>query len=182
MDYTKVSRFLCLILRHKPEEIGITLDEHGWANVNELIKGVSKQYKFDADILEEIVRTDNKQRYSFNEDHTKIRANQGHSVPVDVGLEAVKPPEYLYHGTAFKYMESIWKTGLVPKSRLYVHLSGDVETATNVGKRHGKPMIFRVRSKAMYDQGFIFYKSTNGVWLTKEVPAGFLEWAWEIKE
>ena len=175
MDYTYVSRFLCLILRHKPEEIGITLDEYGWANVEELIKGVAKKYKFNIDILEEIVRTDEKQRYSFNDDHTLIRANQGHSIPVDVELEAVEPPEYLYHGTAEKYIDSIEETGLIPKSRLYVHLSMDVETATNVGNRHGKPFIYRVCSGKMYRDGFIFYKSKNGVWLTKEVPVKYLE-------
>lgn len=175
MDYTHVSRFLCLILRHKPEEIGITLDEYGWANVEELIKGVSKKYKFDIDILEEIVQTDEKQRYSFNDDHTLIRANQGHSIPVDVELEAVEPPEYLYHGTAIKYVNSIRETGLIPKSRLYVHLSGDVETANNVGNRHGMPFIYRVCSGKMYRDGFIFYKSKNGVWLTKHVPVEYLE-------
>ena len=175
MDYTHVSRFLCLILRHKPDEIGITLDEYGWANVEELIKGVSKKYKFNIDILEEIVRTDEKQRYSFNEDHTKIRANQGHSIPVDVELEAIEPPEYLYHGTAVKYVDSIRETGLIPKSRLYVHLSVDKETAKNVGNRHGMPFVYRVCSGKMYRDGFIFYKSKNGVWLTKSVPVRYLE-------
>lgn len=175
MDYTHVSRFLCLILRHKPEEVGITLDEHGWANVKELVKGVSKKYKFDVDILEEIVRTDEKQRYSFNADHTKIRANQGHSIPVDVELEPIEPPEYLYHGTAWKYVDSIRKSGLIPKSRLYVHLSEDVETATNVGNRHGKPFIYRICSGKMHRDGFIFYKSRNGVWLTKSVPLEYME-------
>lgn len=175
MDYTHVSRFLCLILRHKPDEIGITLDEYGWANVEELVKRVSKKYKFNIDILEEIVRTDEKQRYSFNDDHTKIRANQGHSIPVDVELEAIEPPEYLYHGTGMKYVESIRETGLIPKSRLYVHLSVDKETAENVGNRHGMPFVYRVCSSKMYRDGFIFYKSKNGVWLTKSVPVRYLE-------
>lgn len=175
MDYTHVSRFLCLILRHKPDEIGITLDEYGWANVKELVKRVSKKYEFSIDILEEIVRTDEKQRYSFNDDHTLIRANQGHSIPVDVELEAIEPPEYLYHGTAVKYVDSIGENGLIPKSRLYVHLSVDVETARNVGNRHGKPFIYRVCSGKMHRDGFIFYKSKNGVWLTKKVPVEYLE-------
>jgi len=174
------SRYLCLILRHKPETIGISLDEHGWANVKDLIKGVNKTHKLDMEMLEEIVATDEKQRYSFNEDKTMIRANQGHSVNVDVELEEAVPPQYLYHGTATKYMDSIWKTGLVSKSRLYVHLSADTETATKVGERHGKPIVFRVRSKCMYLQGHKFYKSQNGVWLTKNVPVEFLEWMWEI--
>lgn len=175
MDYTKVSKFISLILRHKPEEAGITLDEHGWANVEELIDGVSKKYHINLDILEEIVRTDEKQRYSFNEDHTLIRANQGHSIPVDVELEVVEPPEYLYHGTGTKYVESIRRNGLIPKSRLYVHLSEDEETARDVGTRHGKPFIYRVCSGKMYRNGFIFYKSKNGVWLTKSVPVEYLE-------
>lgn len=178
MNLTKVSKYISLILRHKPETIGITLDAHGWANVKDLIKGVNKTYKLDMEMLEEIVATDDKQRYSFNEDKTMIRANQGHSVNVDVELEEVEPPKYLYHGTATKYMDSILKDGLIPKSRLYVHLSADVETAITVGERHGKPIIFRIRSKAMYDQGFKFYKSQNGVWLTKNVPSEFMYIMW----
>lgn len=180
MSTKDTSRYLCLILRHKPETIGIILDEHGWANVKDLIKGVNKTHKLDMEMLEEIVASDEKQRYSFNEDKTMIRANQGHSVNVDVELEEAVPPQYLYHGTATKYIDSIWKTGLVSKSRLYVHLSADTETATKVGERHGKPIVFRVRSRAMHDQGFKFYKSQNGVWLTKHVPVEFLEWMWEI--
>jgi putative RNA 2'-phosphotransferase len=175
MDYTKVSRYISLILRHKPETIGISLDEHGWANVKELIKGVSKKYPITVDILNEIVETDDKQRYSFNEDHTLIRANQGHSIQVDVELEEVEPPEYLYHGTGTKYVDSIWKEGLISKSRLYVHLSEDEETATDVGKRHGKPVIFRVLSGNMYRLGYKFYRSKNGVWLVDKVPVRFLE-------
>ena len=180
MSTKDTSRYLCLILRHKPETIGISLDEHGWANVKDLIKGVNKTHKLDMEMLEEIVATDEKQRYSFNEDKTMIRANQGHSVNVDVELEEAVPPQYLYHGTATKYMDSIWKTGLVSKSRLYVHLSADTETATRVGERHGKPMVFRIRSRCMYLRGHKFYKSQNGVWLTKNVPVEFLEWMWKI--
>lgn len=175
MNYTKVSRFISLILRHKPETIGISLDEHGWANVDELIKGTSNVYPITIDILEKIVETDDKQRYSFNDDHTLIRANQGHSIPVDVELEELEPPEYLYHGSGTKYLDSIWKEGLVSKSRLYVHLSGSVETATEVGKRHGNPVVFRVLSGNMYRLGYKFYKSKNGVWMVDKVPVRFLE-------
>jgi putative RNA 2'-phosphotransferase len=175
MDLTKISRFISLILRHKPEEIGIKLDEHGWAKVNELVRGVRVKYPdFNADILEEIVATDEKQRYSFDDTHKLVRANQGHSIPVDVELEQVEPPRYLYHGTATKYMDSIWKNGLVAKSRLYVHLSGDKNTAIDVGKRHGKPVVYRVRALDMHNQGFVFYRSENGVWLTERVPVEFL--------
>lgn len=171
---TDTSKFISLILRHKPETIGIALDEHGWANVEELIEGVSKTRKLDMETLERIVAEDEKQRYSFNEDKTLIRANQGHSIPVDVELEEVVPPETLYHGTGEKYIASIDAQGLIPKSRLYVHLSGDKETAAKVGARHGKPVIYIVRSGAMYRNGFKFYRSVNGVWLTKEVPVKYL--------
>ncbi len=175
MSLIKASRFMSLILRHKPESIGISLDEHGWADVEELIKGISKKYPFDMNILEEIVRTDDKERYSFNEDKTLIRANQGHSIPVDVELEIVDPPEFLWHGTGEKYTESIELIGLIPKSRLYVHLSVDEETAINVGKRHGKPVVYRIRSGEMKERGYVFYRSKNGIWLTKTVPSEFLE-------
>ena len=127
------------------------------------------------DMLEEIVRTDNKQRYSFNEDKTLIRANQGHSIPVDVELKKAVPPDILYHGTGEKYVSSIDKEGLLPKSRLYVHLSKDIETAENVGRRRGKEIVYRVKSGQMYWDGYKFYLSENGVWLTKEVPIKYLE-------
>ncbi len=170
-----ISKYISLILRHKPEEIGITLDEHGWANVSELIEGISKSHEFNMDMLEDIVATDNKQRYSFNEDHTLIRANQGHSIPVDVELEEVIPPEILYHGTGEKYVASIDQQGLIPKSRLYVHLSGDKETAVKVGQRHGNPVIYIVKSGDMNRDGIVFYRSVNGVWLTQAVPAKYLK-------
>lgn len=175
---TELSKFLSLILRHKPSAANIELDEHGWANVAELIAGINQadaSNDINMEKLEEIVRTDNKQRYSFNDDKTLIRANQGHSIPVDVELPEVEPPEYLWHGTATKYMESIDKEGLVPKSRLYVHLSGDQETATKVGKRHGKLLMYKVLSGRMAEDGYKFYRSVNGVWLTKAVPAEYLE-------
>lgn len=174
MNLTKVSKYLSLILRHKPEEAGITLDKHGWAKVEELINGIAKKYAFDMGMLEEIVATDEKQRYSFNADHTLIRANQGHSIQVDVELEELEPPEYLYHGTGMKYYDCIMKEGLIPKSRLYVHLSEDVDTAKTVGVRHGDPVVFCVDAKVMYNHGYKFYKSVNGVWLTERVPNEFL--------
>ena len=170
MDLTKTSKFISLILRHKPEEIGITLDEHGWANVNELIRGVN----IDMKTLEYIVTTDDKQRYSFNEDKTLIRANQGHSIPVDVELEEMRPPEFLWHGTGEKYEQYILRDGLIPKSRLYVHLSSDTQTAITVGKRHGNVVLFRVDALKMYEDGHKFYLSKNGVWLTKRVPTSYL--------
>lgn len=168
---------MSLILRHKPEVIDISLDRHGWASVEKLIDGINKTdgYSIDMQMLEEIVRTDNKQRYSFNEDHTLIRANQGHSINVDVELVEKEPPEILFHGTGEKFVEVIRKEGLIPKSRLYVHLSKDEETAEKVGSRHGKPHIFTVKSGEMFRAGYKFYISENGVWLTKSVPAGYLE-------
>ena len=170
----ETSRYISLILRHKPEVIGITLDEHGWADVDALIAGVSKTHPLDMNILKRIVAEDEKQRYSFNEDRTLIRANQGHSIPVDVELEEIIPPEILFHGTGEKYTASIDEQGLIPKSRLYVHLSEDKETAHKVGQRHGRPVIYEVKSGEMHDDGFVFYRSVNGVWLTKEVPVKYL--------
>ena len=174
MSYKETSKFISLILRHKPETIGISLDEHGWANIDELICGVSKTHLLTMEILERIVTEDEKQRYSFNEDKTLIRANQGHSIPVDVELEEVQPPEFLYHGTGEKYVESIDKQGLIPKSRLYVHLSPDEDTARKVGSRHGKPVIYIVKSGEMYRNREKFFRSVNGVWLTKNVAVQYL--------
>ena len=168
------SKFISLILRHRPDAIGITLDEHGWADVKALIAGVSKTRPLTMEDLEESVRTDEKQRYSFSDDHTLIRANQGHSVPVDVELEQVPPPAVLYHGTGEKSVPSILREGLLPMSRLYVHLSGDENTARRVGSRHGRPVIFRVDAGRMAADGYAFYLSQNGVWLTKRVPVPYL--------
>ena len=172
----KTSRFISMILRHKPEVIGITLDEHGWADVSDLISGINAtgNHYLDMESLEEIVRNDEKQRYSFNEDHTLIRANQGHSIQVDVELEEMEPPAVLYHGTREKYTSSIDDQGLIPKSRLYVHLSSDEETARKVGSRHGKPVIYTVDCRAMYTDGYRFFLSANHVWLTKEIPPRYL--------
>lgn len=174
----RLSKFISMILRHKPEVIGITLDEHGWADVNELIKGINEtgeEVEFSKAILEKIVKTDKKQRYSFSQDKTLIRANQGHSIPVDVELEKKEPPKVLYHGTGIKSVKAIQEQGLLPMERLYVHLSTDVETATNVGKRHGTPVIFKVNAEQMQKDSYDFFQSVNGVWLTKEVPAKYLE-------
>lgn len=175
-ELTDTSRFISLILRHKPETIGAALDRHGWMDVDTLIDGINRSglHHLDRNILEMIVREDEKQRYSFNEAHTKIRANQGHSVAVDVELKECNPPEILFHGTGEKYRKSIDEQGLIPKSRLYVHLSEDAETARKVGARHGKPFIYLVLSGLMKKDGFQFYLSANGVWLTKKVPPEYL--------
>lgn len=146
-----------------------------WADVDELIAGIAQKKKFNREILEEIVRTDKKQRYSFSEDGTKIRANQGHSIPVDLELQPIEPPDVLWHGTAEKYAASIEKTGLRPGNCMYVHLSADIETAVAVGQRHGRPIVYKVKNSQMYRDGFYFYRSVNGVWLTLGVPEVYLE-------
>lgn len=170
------SKFISLILRHHPEAAGITLDGNGWADVGALIDGVNAtgRHRLTPALLEEIVRTDEKGRYSFNADHTHIRANQGHSIIVDVELEARTPPPVLYHGTGEKYVASIDWQGLLPRGRLYVHLSKDIETARNVGSRHGRPVVYRVDAPRMAADGHTFFISANGVWLTKSVPAKYL--------
>lgn len=177
MEKDRLSKFISLVLRHKPDAAGIKLDSHGWADVEELIRGINQTgRKIDMTVLEEIVRMDEKQRYSFNEDRTKIRANQGHSIPVDVELKKAVPPEFLYHGTADRFEDRIKKEGLKPMSRLYVHLSKDIDTALKVGRRHGgRPVIFRIHSGYMYKNDIPFYLSENGVWLTKKVPPEYIE-------
>ena len=175
MSKNAISKYISLILRHKPETIGIELDEHGWADVDDLIIGINRTYPLTREELEEIVRTDEKQRYSFDESHTMIRANQGHSIPVDVELKEMKPPTYLYHGTGEKYVFAINEQGLIPKSRLYVHLSEDYDTAVKVGTRHGKAMVYRIDAKQMEKDGFTFYRSVNGVWLVKSVPVEYMK-------
>ncbi len=175
MSLTETSKYISLILRHKPDVIGITLDEHGWADVDQLIEGVNKTHPLTRQMLAEIVRTDEKQRYSFNEDQTKIRANQGHSIPVDVELAEEIPPAVLYHGTGEKYVSSIDCQGLLAKSRLYVHLSKDIPTALKVGRRHGRPVIYQIDCRQMVKDGYKFYLSANGIWLTAHVPPAYLK-------
>lgn len=180
MTDTEISKYMALLLRHKPESAGLVLDEHGWADVTEFLACIAENKEpISFDRLCEIVKNDNKQRYSFNEDKSKIRANQGHSIKVDVELKTAIPPEYLYHGTAERFTQSIDEQGLLRKSRLYVHLSKDTETARKVGIRHGKPFIYRVKSGEMSRDGYIFYLSENGVWLTETVPVQYLEKSWE---
>lgn len=176
MSVTRISRFISLVLRHKPEEAGIKLDNHGWADVADLIHGVDKRYPgFDMSLLEYIVDTDNKQRYSFNSDKTKIRANQGHSIPVDLEFEEKIPPEILYHGTATKYLDSILNTGINKQTRQYVHLSDNIDTAIKVGKRHGNCVVLKIDTVSMIKNNYKFYQSENKVWLTDHVPVEYIE-------
>jgi len=166
----RLGRFLSLVLRHDPSAAGIALDEHGWADVSELLAGVNRTgRKIDLPTLERIVRENNKRRYSFNEDHTKIRANQGHSVQVDVELKEMEPPKYLYHGTASRFFPSIQAEGIRKMSRQYVHLSSDFATAVTVGRRHGAPMVITIDAEAMARDGITFYRSENGVWMCEWV-------------
>lgn len=167
-----LSKFLSLILRHKPETIGITLDENGWANVEELLQKINKVGRtINFETLEKVVRENDKQRFSFNEDKTKIRANQGHSIQVDVELEQKVPPNFLYHGTIERNANSIAAKGILKGSRLYVHLSADIDTAQKVAtRRKGNPIIYKISALAMHEDGFTFYQSKNGVWLTEFVP------------
>jgi len=167
----KISKFISLVLRHRPEEIGLILDEYGYMSTSDLIKGINeKGYKVTFIDIERIVKEDDKQRYSFNDDKTKIKANQGHSVNINLELKSIEPPNVLYHGTATRFSESICKEGIKKQNRQYVHLSADIETATKVGKRHGELVVFRVNSQQMYEDGCEFYLSENKVWLTDYVP------------
>lgn len=174
-QHVKASKMLACALRHKPEEFGLELDEHGWAQVGPLIGNMQGKVEFSREILEHIVATDPKGRYEFDADHARVRARQGHSVPVDVELERRDPPAVLYHGTAAKTVGAIMREGLKPMSRLYVHLSPDRATAAKVGSRHGAPIVLEVDAAAMATEGREFYLSRNGVWLTGPVEPRFLK-------
>jgi putative RNA 2'-phosphotransferase len=174
-NLVKLSKFLSLILRHKPETIGLTLDENGWADVAQLIYLANQnQTPLTQNLLEEIVATNDKQRFSFNQDKSKIRANQGHSLVIDLALIAQEPPACLFHGTAIRFIESIQERGLVAGSRQHVHLSLDRTTAIKVGERHGKPVVLKIWANKMHLAGFEFFQSDNGVWLTKHVPTEYI--------
>ena len=182
-NLTKISKYMSLILRHRPEVIGLTLDPHGWADVKALIRGIQGKYpEFNRKTLEEIVESDEKQRYSFDQNGMRIRANQGHSVHVDVDMEEMDPPEILYHGTGRKSLSSILEKGLLPGNRLFVHLSKDTETARKVGRRHGDPVVFIVHAGQMAKDGYTFRLSANGVWQIPEVPVKYLELTYEDPE
>jgi len=170
----KTSKFLSLVLRHKPEVINLTLDKQGWASVAELIEKAQPQLVLTFESIQHLVTTNDKQRFSLSADKRYIRANQGHSIQVDLQLQPTEPPTVLYHGSATRFLASIKQGGLVPKQRQYVHLSSDIKTATAVGKRYGKPVIIEVAATNMYQQGFEFFLSENGVWLTAQVPVDFL--------
>jgi putative RNA 2'-phosphotransferase len=169
---TKISKRLSYILRHAPDSVGLTLDENGWANVHDLMTKFGSPLSIED--LKEVVETNEKKRFAFNDDLTKIRASQGHSIEIDLAYQPTTPPEFLFHGTATRFIESIKKDGLVKGSRHHVHLSLDEVTARKVGARHGSPVILTLKSKEMYEAGYVFYVSENDVWLTEHVPTRFI--------
>lgn len=175
-DDIRTSKFLSLVLRHQPKSIGIVLDENGWTDVGTLIEKTQKSgIPLDFERLKHIVDTNEKKRFAFNSDFTKIRASQGHSVEVDLGYTSQKPPAVLYHGTTDSALSSIMQTGIEKRKRHHVHLSKDQETAIKVGQRHGKAVILQVLAEKMFEEGFQFFLSENGVWLTDEVPVRFIK-------
>ena len=171
----KVSKYLSKHLRHQPARIGLTLEPGGWVGVDTLLDACARNHMpLSREQLNEVVAGNNKQRFAFDETGTRIRANQGHSVEVDLQLEPTVPPDVLYHGTGHQTAEAIRREGLQKMRRHHVHLSRDVETATNVGARHGRPVVFVIDARAMHDAGHTFYVSENSVWLTEDVPPAFL--------
>jgi putative RNA 2'-phosphotransferase len=173
----RISKFLSLVLRHKPETIGLALDPEGWAEVDELlVKAQRAGVSLNKDLLRQVVAQNDKQRFSLSADGRRVRANQGHSIPVDLGLEPRVPPPLLFHGTAARFLPSIKRQGLVPGTRNHVHLSPDERTALRVGQRHGNPLVLTIQAGRMHRQGHPFYLAANGVWLTEKVPAEYIVW------
>lgn len=171
-----LSKFLSLVLRHQPERIGLLLDQNGWASLEDLIHLANKQgWQLTQAAIEEVVATNEKQRFSLSEDGKRIRANQGHSIAVDLNLLAVTPPEWLFHGTVERFLPSIRLQGLQRGKRLQVHLTADVAVAGDVGARRGVPVVLSVASGAMFRAGYVFYQAENGVWLTEAVPLVFIK-------
>lgn len=177
MDRSLVStsKFLSLVLRHRPDSIGLALDEQGWVDIGELINASAKHgRKLDLDLILRVVHENDKQRFALCPEARRIRANQGHSVPVELQLEPTKPPDILYHGTVAPFLDSIRASGLIRGVRQHVHLAADIGTATIVGKRRGEPVILEIAAGRMHANGLPFYLSQNGVWLTDHVPPEYL--------
>lgn len=169
------SKFLSYVLRHKPETIGLALDSEGWVEIDYLIRLANGHgTKLTRELLIEVVATSDKKRFALSSDCSRIRANQGHSFQVDLNLQPQTPPQILFHGTATRFAPSIRAQGLVAGSRQYVHLSVDRETALQVGKRYGKPLLLEVEALAMSRSGHEFFISANGIWLTRAVPTIYL--------
>jgi putative RNA 2'-phosphotransferase len=173
--HVHISKFLSRVLRHRPQQIGLTLDEAGWTPVADLLAACDRQgFPFSLAELQAVVADNDKARFAFSADGTLIRANQGHSIPVNLGYTPLAPPDSLFHGTAMRFLTSIQQQGLVKGRRHHVHLSPDVETARRVGQRHGEPVVLQVASGAMHRDGHVFYQSANGVWLVEAVPPHYL--------
>uniref|UniRef100_A0AAU3GTV2 Probable RNA 2'-phosphotransferase n=1 Tax=Streptomyces sp. NBC_01401 TaxID=2903854 RepID=A0AAU3GTV2_9ACTN len=165
----KVSKFLSKHLRHEPDRLGISLDPHGWVTVDELLRACARRgFTLTRDDLDHVVAVNDKQRFTMTGD--RIRANQGHSVPVDLDLPPAEPPAYLFHGTVARVLDAIRAEGLRPMNRHHVHLSPDHGTAVRVGSRRGAPIVLVVDAGAMHRAGHLFHVSANGVWLTASVP------------
>ena len=174
-DLIRTSKFLSLILRHKPEAVALQLDSAGWVPVEELLRAVNAQgMRLTRDQLEQVVATNSKKRFAFSEDGARIRASQGHSVEVDLQYAPQVPPELLYHGTATRFLDSIRQQGLRRMERHHVHLSAETAVTVQVGARHGKPVLLTIRAGEMHRAGHVFFLSTNGVWLVEQVPPGFI--------
>ena len=178
-NVVSTSKFLSLVLRHQPEVIGLSLDDAGWADIDTLIRLSQAHKPLTRALIEQVVEENSKQRFAISEDGRRIRANQGHSIDVELGLRPLAPPTLLYHGTATRFVEAIRREGLVKRSRQHVHLSADADTATAVGARHGKPSVLIVRAGEMSAAGHAFFRSENGVWLTDTVPVGFIDFGGE---
>lgn len=174
-DLISSSKFLSLVLRHKPDIIGLTLDTEGWAGIDELIRLSQSHTPLTRAMIEAIVAENSKQRFAISEDGSRIRARQGHSIDVDLQLQPTSPPQRLYHGTATRFVDAIRREGLHKRSRQHVHLSANADTATLVGARHGRPMVLIVHADKMAAAGHAFFLSENGVWLTDAVPVDFID-------
>ena len=172
----KISKYLSKHLRHQPERLGLSLEEGGWVKVEDLLKACARNnFPVSLEMLKETVEKNDKKRFSFNETGEKIRANQGHSVEIDLQLKPQSPPVKLFHGTAEHNINMIKEHGLLKMARHHVHLSANTETARKVGMRYGKPVIFEIDTLGMLAEGFEFYVSVNGVWLVETVPPKFLK-------
>lgn len=175
-DIVRVSKFLSLILRHEPDRIGLALDSNGWADIEELIQRADEHgVRINRELLDQVVAENDKQRFAISGDGLLIRANQGHSIEVELNLSPTPPPNRLFHGTATRFIDSIRSQGLIPGQRRHVHLSPDETTARKVGRRHGEPVVLEILAGRMASAGHVFYLSENGVWLTDCVPAQFIQ-------
>lgn len=175
MNEKQCSKFLSLVLRHSPETIGIELDENGWVSVDQLLSCMSKNGNpISIEFLNQVVANNDKKRFAFSDDGLRIRASQGHSVDINLGLSPIEPPSILYHGTATRFLESILEHGLTSQSRTHVHLSKSIETAYSVGKRHGSPVVLLIDAHQMFLDGHQFFQSENGVFLTDHVDVKYI--------